>query len=130
MSEEQANTEDVQVGVPPLTHRELQVTRGISYGLSNSEISDDMGISTKTFDTHRGHALRKLELRNNVALARRAIASGLVTLDGHHIPSLLQVLDAASDVMSCRSAEGAKGLSDAFAKLDSALAEAASRRRA
>lgn len=65
-----------------LTRRELQVARGLALGLTNREIATEFGISIKTIDTHRGHILDKLELRNNVELAHAAIAADVVQLKG------------------------------------------------
>ena len=61
---------------PELTEREREVALLLAAGATNREIADQMEISIKTVDTHRGHVLKKLGLRNNVALARHAIRSG------------------------------------------------------
>lgn len=53
-----------------LSEREQQVAGALSLGLTNREIAKELGISIKTVDTHRGHVLKKLGLRGNVALAR------------------------------------------------------------
>jgi DNA-binding NarL/FixJ family response regulator len=58
---------------PTLTNRERQVALLLAEGKTNREIGDELKISIKTVDTHRGHLLRKLGLRNNVALCRFAI---------------------------------------------------------
>ena len=63
---------------PGLTPRETQTAELLALGATNTEIADDLGISIKTVDTHRGHLLKKLGLRNNAALARFALRSGLV----------------------------------------------------
>jgi len=62
-----------------LSPRELEVAQMLVRGFTNREIAAALAISVKTVDTHRGNALRKLELRNNVALALRAVREGLVT---------------------------------------------------
>lgn len=61
-----------------LTPRELEVALMLARGDTNREIANAVGISIKTVDTHRGHVLKKLELKNNVALARFTIRMGLV----------------------------------------------------
>ena len=69
------------VPAPPitaLTNRELEVATALAYGLTNREIADTCRISIKTVDTHRGHVLKKLKLKNNVALARFMLQHGLV----------------------------------------------------
>lgn len=64
---------------PDLSARELEVAMMLATGNTNREIAEAMGISIKTVDTHRGHVLKKLGLRNNVALVKRMIRDGVVT---------------------------------------------------
>lgn len=61
-----------------LTTRERAVARLLAIGERNSDIADVLEISIKTVDTHRGHILKKLKLRNNVDLAREALRYGFV----------------------------------------------------
>jgi two-component system, NarL family, invasion response regulator UvrY len=73
-----------QVGHDPvavLSPRELETLRFLACGLTNREIATRLGISVKTIDTHRGHVLKKLNLRNNADLTRFAIEHGLCDLD-------------------------------------------------
>jgi two-component system, NarL family, invasion response regulator UvrY len=63
-----------------LTARETQVMEMLARGMTNREIAHDLDISVKTVDTHRGHVLKKLALRNNAELARFAVKHGYVTL--------------------------------------------------
>ena len=63
-----------------LTARELQVMEMLSRGLTNREIAEHLQISIKTVDTHRGHVLKKLGLRNNSELTRFAVKHGYVNL--------------------------------------------------
>jgi len=63
-----------------LTARELQVMEMLARGLTNREIAEHLNISIKTVDTHRGHVLKKLSLRNNSELTRFAVKNGYVTL--------------------------------------------------
>jgi DNA-binding NarL/FixJ family response regulator len=65
---------------PSLSSRERQIATMLAMGSTNREISDDLKISIKTVDTHRGHILKKIGLRNNAELARAAIRAGLTTL--------------------------------------------------
>ncbi len=69
--------------VSVLSPRELETLRFLAAGLTNREIAARLGISVKTIDTHRGHVLKKLNLRNNADLTRFAIEYGLVDLDTH-----------------------------------------------
>jgi DNA-binding NarL/FixJ family response regulator len=66
--------------VSALTRRETQVMEMLARGMTNREIAHDLDISVKTVDTHRGHVLKKLALRNNTELARFAVKHGYVTL--------------------------------------------------
>jgi two-component system invasion response regulator UvrY len=61
-----------------LSKREFQVMSFLAQGMTNREIADILQISVKTVDTHRGHVLKKLRLRNNSDLTRFAIANGYV----------------------------------------------------
>ena len=67
--------------VAVLSPRELETLRFLAAGLTNREIATRLGISVKTIDTHRGHVLKKLNLRNNADLTRFAIEHGLCDLD-------------------------------------------------
>jgi DNA-binding NarL/FixJ family response regulator len=63
-----------------LTARELQVMEMLARGMTNREIAHDLDISIKTVDTHRGHVLKKLGLRNNSELTRFAVKHGYVAV--------------------------------------------------
>jgi DNA-binding NarL/FixJ family response regulator len=64
----------------PLTARELQVMEMLARGMTNREIAHHLEISIKTVDTHRGHVLKKLGLRNNSELTRFAVKHGYVSV--------------------------------------------------
>lgn len=51
-----------------LSPREVQVAARLAQGFTNAEIGEQLGVSTKTVDTHRMHALRKTGARNNAQL--------------------------------------------------------------
>jgi two-component system, NarL family, invasion response regulator UvrY len=63
-----------------LTAREQQVMEMLARGLTNREIAEHLEISIKTVDTHRGHVLKKLGLRNNSELTRFAVKHGYTAL--------------------------------------------------
>jgi len=63
-----------------LTAREAQVMEMLARGLTNREIAEHLEISIKTVDTHRGHVLKKLGLRNNSELTRFAVKHGYVSV--------------------------------------------------
>jgi len=61
-----------------LSQREFQVLTYLAAGKTNREIAELLSISVKTVDTHRGHVLKKLKLRNNSDITRFAIQNGLM----------------------------------------------------
>ncbi|HLU68043.1 MAG TPA: response regulator transcription factor [Kofleriaceae bacterium] len=61
-----------------LSKREIEVLCFLASGMTNREIAHQLGISVKTIDTHRGHVLKKLQLRNNSDITRFAIRHGFV----------------------------------------------------
>jgi DNA-binding CsgD family transcriptional regulator len=77
---ETETTADEQSPIAALTTRERQVAERLGYGDTNREVADRLEISVKTVDTHRGHILKKLGLRNNVALARLLAKIGICPL--------------------------------------------------
>ncbi|MGY3448831.1 response regulator transcription factor [Bradyrhizobium sp. USDA 4353] len=56
-----------------LTPREREVLKLISEGHSNKEGALRMGISPRTFESHRAEAMRKLGARNTAELVRAAL---------------------------------------------------------
>ncbi|HEX7095342.1 MAG TPA: helix-turn-helix transcriptional regulator [Acidimicrobiales bacterium] len=76
-----------------LSPREAQVVALIAAGLTNREIAEHAGISVKTVDTHRGHALKKIGARNNADLTRWAITYGLANLEGYVTKASFEVED-------------------------------------
>lgn len=67
-----------QLPAAVLSKREFEVLCSLARGMTNREIASELGISVKTIDTHRGHVLKKLQLRNNSDLTRFAIRHGFV----------------------------------------------------
>jgi len=61
-----------------LTAREKAVVQLIADGKTNKQIADILSVSTKTVETHRAMALRKLNLDTTAALIRYAIRNKLV----------------------------------------------------
>jgi DNA-binding NarL/FixJ family response regulator len=57
----------------PLTKREREVLDFISEGYSNKQGALRMGISPRTFESHRAEAMRKLGARNTADLVRKAL---------------------------------------------------------
>ena len=61
-----------------LTAREREVVQLVAEGESNKSIARRWGLSIKTVDTHRTSAMKKLNLRTAVDLARYAIRNRLI----------------------------------------------------
>jgi LuxR family transcriptional regulator len=61
-----------------LSIREIEVLRWTSDGKTSAEISDLMNISERTVNFHIGNAARKLNSKNKVAAAVKAIMLGLL----------------------------------------------------
>lgn len=61
-----------------LSAREKSVIQMIAEGRTNKQIADVLSLSTKTVETHRASAMRKLNLDTTAALIRYAIRNRLV----------------------------------------------------
>lgn len=61
-----------------LTAKEHQVLKHVALGLSNLEISGELGITRETAKEHVGAIFRKLKVRNRTAAATWAIREGVV----------------------------------------------------
>jgi DNA-binding NarL/FixJ family response regulator len=61
-----------------LTARERSVIQLIAEGQTNKRIASILGVSSKTVETHRASAMRKLNLETTAALIRYAIRNNIV----------------------------------------------------
>jgi two-component system response regulator NreC len=68
-------------GVPwdSLTDREREVVKLVAEGLRNREIAEQLCISLKTVEKHRGNVMRKLDIHSVAGLTAYAFENGLVT---------------------------------------------------
>jgi two-component system response regulator NreC len=68
---------------PPddLSERELEVLRLIALGHTNSEIADQLFLSTRTVETHRAHIQQKLRRTSRAELVRYALDHGMLDDD-------------------------------------------------
>lgn len=54
--------------ISQLSERELEIIRFVRNGLSSKEIAEQLSITPKTVEVHRHNILKKLKLKNSVAL--------------------------------------------------------------
>lgn len=64
-----------------LTSREKEVCRLLAFGYTNSEVAEQLCISTRTVETHRNNIMGKLDMRGRAELVRFAIDNGLLKTD-------------------------------------------------
>jgi two-component system response regulator NreC len=66
---------------PPdgLSDRELDVLRLIALGHTNTEIGQQLYLSTRTVETHRAHIQQKTRMSTRAELVRYAIDNGLIS---------------------------------------------------
>ena len=60
------------------TPREREVLKLVWTGLSNREIADRLGISSRTIEAHRASLMKKLRVTNTAQLVRVAIEQRLI----------------------------------------------------
>lgn len=64
----------------PLTNREVQVVQLLAEGKSNKEAGVELGVSTRTIESHRTHIMHKMNFRSFSELVRFAVRNNLVEL--------------------------------------------------
>lgn len=72
------NDESVPAVVEPLTSRQLEILRLVSSGLSNKEISGDLGLSEGSVKWHLHNAYGRLGVRRRSHAVRRALQLGFL----------------------------------------------------
>jgi DNA-binding NarL/FixJ family response regulator len=65
----------------PLTPREREILQLVAEGKSTKEIAATLHSAVKTVETHRGHIMRKLNLRSVAELTKYAVREGLTPLE-------------------------------------------------
>ena len=63
-----------------LTEREMEILQLIVEEKTTKEIADELHLSEKTIETHRGNLMLKLEARNIAGMVRKAIMLGIVQI--------------------------------------------------
>jgi len=61
-----------------LTPREREIVQLIAEGWTNRQVAQQMGVTVKTIETHRGSAMRKIKARSTATLVLWAIRNNLV----------------------------------------------------
>jgi DNA-binding NarL/FixJ family response regulator len=64
----------------PLTNREVEVIQLLAEGKSNKEAAVELGVSTRTVESHRNHIMHKMNFRSFSELVRFAVRNNLVEL--------------------------------------------------
>lgn len=75
---------DAKAAVEELSTRELEVLASMVQGNSNKEIAQELGISPRTVEIHRGNMMRKLRARSTSDAIRLAVYAGLDETEGSH----------------------------------------------
>lgn len=63
-----------------LSSREMEVLQLIAEGKANKETADELGISIKTVEKHRGTLMDKLDIHHTAGLTRYAISAGIIEI--------------------------------------------------
>jgi DNA-binding NarL/FixJ family response regulator len=63
-----------------LTQRQVEVLRLVAEGYRTRDIANQLGLSVKTVESHRGEIMKRLRVHDVVSLARYAIRVGLIPL--------------------------------------------------
>ena len=64
-----------------LTKREHEILKLVAEGRTNKELAEYLFISIKTVETHKGHILEKLGLKNTTELIRYAIKNKIIDVE-------------------------------------------------
>jgi two-component system response regulator NreC len=62
----------------PLTEREREIVRLLALGHTNQDIAKQLFLSVRTVETHRSHAMSKLNLKSRSDLVQWALETGLI----------------------------------------------------
>ncbi|MBL6949615.1 MAG: response regulator transcription factor [Bacteroidales bacterium] len=67
-------------GAQPLSNREHEILKLFAEGFNNKEISNTLGISIRTVESHKNHIVKKLGLKSTVEMVKFAIKNKIVEL--------------------------------------------------
>lgn len=63
-----------------LTDREIEITKLLSFGKTDKQIANQLGISQHTVKTHKVNIYSKLGINKNTQLVHYAMTQGIVSL--------------------------------------------------
>lgn len=63
---------------PHITEREKQILRLVKQGLTNKEIAQSLGITSRTVEFHLGNIFLKLGVANRTAAVMAAVKTGVL----------------------------------------------------
>ncbi|UZK69061.1 response regulator [Sphingomonas sp. S1-29] len=75
-----AERENALVRVAGLTPRERELLQGLAGGLSNKSVAEQLGISVRTVEMHRGNLMKRLGAGSVAEVVRLAILAGVTKL--------------------------------------------------
>lgn len=64
-----------------LSPRQRQILKAIAEGRATKQIAFDLGVSTKTVETHRSQIMERLGVRDVAGMVRFAVRTGLISLE-------------------------------------------------
>jgi len=67
--------------LPMITKRESEILKLIADGLTNTEIAEQLFISTFTVDSHRKNLLLKFNAKNTATLVKIVVSKGVIDVD-------------------------------------------------
>jgi len=80
-----ARSNAAEAGAPKslqiLSNRQFELLKYIGHGLSTKEVAYQLGLSSKTVESHRSQLMKKLGIYDAAGLIRFAIKNGLACLD-------------------------------------------------
>ena len=70
---------DAETGLETLSPRQREILKAIARGRTTKQIAFDLGLSTKTIETHRAQIMERLDIHDVAGLVRFSIRMGLVS---------------------------------------------------
>ncbi|MEL7061272.1 MAG: response regulator transcription factor [Acidobacteriota bacterium] len=78
----------IQEKLDMLSKRESEVLKAVSYGYTNREIAERLGISVKSIETYRYRVAEKLNFNSRADLVRFSLQAGLLMMGGDGLPEV------------------------------------------